>query len=448
MIPTELRRIEGAELRSGDPKLEISSVVADSRRARSGSLFVALRGSRVDGHDFVADARSRGALAALVAPGRARRVGGMALLEADDPLAVLGRLGRRVRRSSRARVVGIGGAAGKTSTKDILEALCAPHVSTLASEASYNNELGVPLTLCRIEQETRLAVCELGTGAPGELSALASLAEPDVGVITCLGPEHLESFGTLEGAARAEAELIAALPPRAPVVLPADEPLLERYLRDDLRPVFFGGQAGADVYPLCWRPGDGATEVGLSVHGRTISLRTNLRAPHQALNLCAAVGVYVALGLPPSELQRSAAAVSLSPFRDEERPRAGGGLLINDAYNANPVSMRAALSSLATRRNGGRTVAVLGEMAELGPDSERWHRAVGRRAAETGLDLLVAVGDRARAYLDGATGLPAVWCPDLESAAGALAGLLRPGDVVLLKASRAAGLERLAEAIE
>ncbi len=363
-------------------------------------------------------------------------------------LAVLGRLGRTVRRSSRAQVVGIAGAAGKTSTKDILRALCAPTASTVASEASYNNELGVPLTLCRIEPETRLVVCELGTGAPGELAALSALAEPDVGVITCVGPEHLESFGTLERAARAEAELIAALPTGAPIVLPAGEPLLERHWRADLRPVFFGEEEGADVYPLCWRPGHRATEVRLSLHGGTISLQTNLRAPHQAMNLCAAVAAYVALGLPPRELQRGAAAVRLSPFRDDESLRAGGGLLINDAYNANPVSMRAALSSLATRRDGGRTVAVLGEMSELGPDSDGWHRTVGRHAAETGLDLLVAVGGRARGYLDGATGTPARWCPDLESAAGALAELLRPDDVVLLKASRSAGLERLAEAIE
>jgi UDP-N-acetylmuramoyl-tripeptide--D-alanyl-D-alanine ligase len=448
VISVRLGELEGTTLVRGDPELAIQSVVSDSRLARPGSLFVCLRGSRRDGHEFLDDAARRGAAAALSERGRSRSLPGLAVLEAKDPLVALGQLAHLVRKRSEAQVVAVAGSAGKTSTKDVLRALLAPHAQTVASPASYNNELGLPLTLTLLESETRLCVCELGTGGAGELAGLCRIAEPDLGVLTAIGPEHLEFLGSLAGVAAAEAELIAGLPAGAPIVLPYAEPLLEAHRRPDLEEWHFGLDRGADVHPLLWLPGKRFTHVVLRVRGQQVDFQTNLRLKHHRLTLCAAVAAYAALGLSLDGVGEGAAAIALSPLRGEERRRRGGGLLINDAYNANPLSMRVALETLAARRNGCRAVAVLGEMTELGTESWRWHAEVGVRAAELKIELLVAVGPLARAYLEGAVGrIACSWCPDTHAAAKALPRLLRRSDVVLLKGSRAAGVERLATPI-
>lgn len=370
------------------------------------------------------------------------------MLEAEDPLAALGGIARLVRRRSEARVVGIAGSAGKTSTKDMLRALLAPHAATVASHASLNNELGVPLTLSLLEPATELCVCELGTGAPGELAALCRIAEPDAGVITTIGPEHLEFFGSVEAVAAEEAALIDALPRGAPLVLPHDAALLEPYRRCDLDEWRFGADRAADIRPLAWREGAAGTEAAFLVRGERVAFTTNLALVHHRLDLAAALAVYAALGLPLDRVAEGASAIALSPWRGQEERLAEGMLVINDAYNANPVSLVAALEALAARRNGGRTVAVLGEMAELGPDAASWHMRAGRQAAALGVDLLVAVGAGARAYLDGATGrLECCWFPDLPAATRALPALLHPAYVVLIKGSRSARLERVAEAL-
>ena len=448
MIALRLGEIGGAELARGDPELAITGVVADSRLARPGVLFVCLRGSRRDGHDFVLDAARRGAVAALCARGRGAGVSALPMLEADDPLAVLGGIGRLVRRRSKAHVVGVAGSAGKTSVKDVLRALLAPHLATVASPASYNNELGVPLTLSLIEAGTAACVCELGTGAPGELGALCAIAEPSHGVVTAIGPEHLEFFGTLDSVAAEEAALIAALPPGAPLVFPQDAPLLEPHRRRDLDEWRFGLEPPAVVHPLAWRRAADATEVVLSVRGQRVAFTTNLRLPHHRLTVTAAAAAYAALGLPLDRLGEGAADVALSPWRGQEQRLAGGGVLINDAYNANPLSMAAALEARAARRDGGRANAVLGEMAELGPEAPRWHARAGRQAAALGIDLLVAVGAGALGYLDGGAGrIHCCWFPDVTAAGRALPGLLETGDAVLLKGSRTARLELLAQAL-
>jgi UDP-N-acetylmuramoyl-tripeptide--D-alanyl-D-alanine ligase len=448
MIPLRLGEIDSATLVRGDPGLAITSIVSDSRLARQGSLFVCLSGSRRDGHEFAVEATARGAAAALCARGRGGCAPGVALLETDDPLAALGGIARSVRRRSHAHVVGVAGSAGKTSTKDVLRALLAPCVPTVASPASYNNELGVPLTLSLLEPDTAVCICELGTGAPGELSGLCRMAEPSLGVITAIGPEHLEFFGTIESVAAEEAELIGALARGAPIVLPREAELLEPYRRGDLDEWRFGLDSRADVHPLAWRPSAHGTDAVLSIRGERVAFATNLRLTHHRLTLAAAACVYAALGLPLDGLVEGAATIELSPWRGQEHRLAGGALLINDAYNANPLSLRTALEALASRRNGGRAVAVLGPMAELGPEAPRWHALAGRQAAGLGVDLLVAVGPGARAYLDGATGRTAcLWFPDTDSAAASLPSLLRADDVVLLKGSRTAGLERLARAL-
>jgi UDP-N-acetylmuramoyl-tripeptide--D-alanyl-D-alanine ligase len=448
VIPLRPSELTSATLVHGDPVLPITGLVVDSRLARPSSLFVCLPGSRADGHNFIGDAASRGASAVLCAPGRAPRAGPPAALVSADPLATLAEIGRLVRSRARACVIGIAGSAGKTTLKDALHALLAPQLPTVASRASHNNELGVPLTLGLLEPETGACVCELGTGSPGELAALCQIAQPDIGVLTAIGPEHLEFFGTVAQVAAEEAALIASLPAGAPVVVPSREPLLDPYLRSDLDTWRYGLDRAADVHPIAWRPRAGGAEITLTVRGQQIAFATNLGHPHHRLTLAAATAVYAALGLPLDRLGEGARAIALSPSRGQELQLPRGGVLINDAYNANPVSMQAALEALAARRNGGRTVAVLGAMAELGPDTPRWHALAGKQAADLDLDLLIAIGPDTRGYLDGATGRTAcLWFPDLDSSIAPLRSLLRRDDVVLLKGSRAAGLERLANAL-
>lgn len=390
MIPLRVRELDSATLARGDPELAVTGLVCDSRLAHPGALFACLRGSRRDGHEFIGEAAARGAAAALVAP----------------------------------------------------------HRSTVASPASFNNELGVPLTLAQLDEGTAICVCELGTGAPGELAGLCRIAEPELGVITAIGAEHLEFFGSVEAVAAEEAALIASLPPGAPVVLPADAPLLDSFRRDDLDEWRFGLGTAADVHPLAWCPGAEGTEAIFAVRGTWVSFRTNLSAPHHRLTLAAAIAAYAALGLPLDQVGTGAVAIELSPWRGQEQTLRGGGVLINDAYNANPLSLAVALEALAARRNGGRAIAVLGEMAELGTTAPRWHADAARHAAALGIDLLVTVGPGARAYLDGAVGeIECRWFPDPASAASAVEALLRPGDTVLVKGSRTARLERLAAAL-
>lgn len=448
MIPIRLGEIDSATLARGEPDVMVRSIVCDSRLAVPDSLFACLRGRHHDGHEFAADAAARGAVAALCERGRAKCPPSLAVLETDDPMAMLGRIARFVRRRSRAQVIGVAGSAGKTSTKDVLRALLARQLSTVASPASYNNELGVPLTLFLLEDDTEACVCELGTGAPGELAALCWIAEPDVGVVTAIGPEHLEFFGSVEAAAAEEAALIAALPTGARLVLPHGAELLEPHRRGDLDEWSFGLNAAADVHPLAWRPTANGTEARFLVRGQPTAFMTNLRLPHHRLTLGAAIAAYAAIGLPLDRLAEGTAAIKLSPWRGQEDTLPSGIVLINDAYNANPLSLCVALEALMARRNGGRAVAVLGEMSELGADAPRWHALAGRHAGALGVDVLVAIGPVARAYLDGANGhAECRWFPDLTDAAHGLPSVLRAGDVVLFKGSRSTKLERLVEVI-
>ncbi|MBD0338530.1 MAG: UDP-N-acetylmuramoyl-tripeptide--D-alanyl-D-alanine ligase [Thermoleophilia bacterium] len=418
MIPLaveEVRRLAPGRLeaRAG----EVTGVAVDSRRVVPGDLFVAVG----RGREYVDEALERGAAAALVP---------------DDAFAALAALAGEVRSRSRAKVAAITGSVGKTSTKDILAALCRPHARTVAAEAGFNNEVGLPLTLLAIESETEVVVAEMGMRGLGQIAALCGPARPDVGVITAVGPVHLELLGTVERVAEAKAELVAALPPGGTAVVPADEPLLEPFLRrGDVELVRFG--AGADVRPLSFEP----PQLVADVLGTVVELKVPFAAEHHARNALAALGAYAALGLPLDGAAEGAPTISFSRLRGEETELPGGGVLINDSWNANPVSMRAALEYLVRRAGGRRTVAVLGRMAELGDGSEGFHAAVGAAAAEVGVGVVVAVGG---GDADRYGGLPAA---SPEDAAALLRELLEPGDVVLVKGSRVARLEAVAEAL-
>jgi UDP-N-acetylmuramoyl-tripeptide--D-alanyl-D-alanine ligase len=426
VIPLTIAEAKKLGLGSIDATGErITGVKIDSRLVEPGDLFVAI-GS---GQDFREEARARGA-AASCAP--------------RDAFAAIGALGAAVRERSSARVVGITGSTGKTSTKDILHALCSPVTRTVAAEASFNNELGVPLTLCRLEPDTEVCVLELAMRGLGQIAALAAIAEPEIGVITSVGPVHLELVGTVAAVAQAKAELIEALPAGGVAIVPADVNELAPYLRgDDLEVRRFGPD---DV--LSAETEGEHTRAVLSVGGRELELTFNFVARHHLLNALAALHAYDALGLPLDRAHEGAGAIAFSPWRGEELPLEGGGLVINDAYNANPISMRAALDHLADRAGSRRRVAVLGDMAELGPDAPRYHRDVGRHASAVGVDVLLTVGALAQHYRDGLTEIPTVRSvAGIEEAIVALDELLQPGDCVLVKASRSVGLEVVAEAL-
>jgi UDP-N-acetylmuramoyl-tripeptide--D-alanyl-D-alanine ligase len=401
MIPLEtamLADLGRIESRAG----EFTGVQVDSRRIAAGDLFVAVG----RGDEFLADALERGAAATLVP---------------DDAFAALAAIARAVRDRSGARVVGITGSMGKTSTKDILAALCMPSARTIAAEASYNNEIGVPLTLCRLERDTEVCILELAMRGFGQIAALAEIARPEIGVITNVGPVHLELVDSLEGVRRAKGELVDALPAGGIAVVPPDFPVE----RDDIHVVRVGEPSTTAE--------DGRTNVA--------GVSFNFAARHQAQNAATALAALDVLGLPrPSRVD-----VDFSRWRGDEDELPGGGLLINDAYNANPVSMRAALAYLAERAGDRRRVAILGDMAELGRTGPEYHREVGEAAASLGVDELLAVGELARGYLAG--GVPGRWVPNVHEAVRELGEVVRPGDAVLVKASRAVGLEAVAAAL-
>jgi UDP-N-acetylmuramoyl-tripeptide--D-alanyl-D-alanine ligase len=417
----------------------ITGVTIDSRATSPGDLFVALPGARTDGARFAHDALRAGAAAVMAAGTPGDAPPDARTIVVPDPLIGLGRLGAEVRRRSGARVVGITGSTGKTSTKDILAALLGRRLRTVASHANFNTEIGLPLTLCRIEPGTEAVVCELAMRGLGQVSYLAEIAHPDVAVITSIGPVHLEQVGSVEGVAEAKAEILEPLGPRNTAVVPYAEPLLAPYL--DLtraRVTSFGEDEGADVRLAGFGPGRAEIAVG----GRTITVPVNFDQHHNGVNLAAAVAACAGLGLDPAdpELLAGAAQVELSRWRGERIALPGDGFVIADCYNANPVSMRAALGHLVSTAGGRRTVAVMGEMAELGPTGPALHEEIGREAERLGVDVVVAVGPLSRAY-------GGRWFADSAAAAAGVPEVLEPGDAVLVKGSRSAGLEAVVEAL-
>ena len=383
----------------------VTGVQVDSRLIRPGDLFVAVAG----GESFLGDAHARGAVVTLVP---------------DDPHAALAALGSAVRARSDARVVAITGSVGKTSTKDILAALLRPHLRTVAAPRGFNNEIGLPLTLCLVEPETEVVVTEMAMRGSGQIRDLARVARPDLGVITSIAPVHLEQMGSLENIARAKAELLEELPAGAVAILPEDAPELEAFVPDGLDVRRFG-EPESEVR-------DGRTHV----RWRDAEVVFGFTARHQATNAVAALTAAEALGV---EAPADPVEVEFSLWRSQELELPGGGLLINDAWNANPVAMRAALAHLLDRANGRRTVAILGEMAELGAEAPRYHEEVAQQAR--GVDVVLGVGELARGYD------PDEWAATAADAAEVAAGLVQPGDAILVKGSRAVGLEVVADAL-
>ena len=396
-------------------------VVVDSRHARSGDLFVGLPGERVDGGRFAADVLGAGAWGVLVGEGWAGiDVEDATILVAADPLVALGRLATAWRRALGAQVIGVTGSTGKTSTKDVLAAMLGARRRVVATRENRNTEVGLPLTILGAPEGTEVLVLEMAMRGRGQI------AEPDVGVITNVGPVHLELLGSIEAIAETKAELLAHLRPgHGTAVIPADEPLLDEYRPDGVATTTFG--PGGDVIEL-------PPSLRLTVDGRPPSM-------HMERNALAALAAARAVGVEPEgDLD-----VAVSALRGQRRELPGGVVVIDDCYNANPMSMRAALDDLAAS-SGSRRVAVLGDMLELGPDELRFHEAIGAHARATGIDLLVTVGPLAQAMGPAFCG-PAHPVPTAADAVPLLRGLLQPGDVVLVKGSRGVGLEVVAQGL-
>ncbi|HLH66557.1 MAG TPA: UDP-N-acetylmuramoyl-tripeptide--D-alanyl-D-alanine ligase [Solirubrobacteraceae bacterium] len=415
----------------------------DSRAVGAGALFIGLPGQSRDGGAFAPQAIAAGAWGALTATAHgpaaveaaARRDDGAAVLVADDPLAALQRLAAAWRAELGALVIGITGSTGKTTTKELTRALLAPHVATFASAANLNTEIGLPLELLRAGPGTAVVVVEMGMRGPGQISQLAEIARPQVGMIVSVGPVHLELLGTIERIAAAKAELIASLAPGATAIVPAGERLLEPHLRGDLRTITFGD--GGDVRMLS-RDG---TRVEIDAAGARVSLEVSFHQAHLMVDLLAAVAAAIAVGVTPS----GEVAYRPQPGRGGRLSLPDGITLIDDSYNANPVSMRAALDDLAAAA-ATRRVAVLGDMLELGADEVAYHERLGQQADAAGVDVLVAVGQLARATAE-RFGRERYAVDDACQAAALVGELVSPGDVVLVKGSRAVGLERVCAAL-
>lgn len=415
-------------------------VLIDSREVGPGDLFVGLRGERDDGGRFAAQALAAGAWGVLITPQHAAAAHDGAagvVLAAEDPLAALQALARAWRRALACPVIAITGSTGKTSTKDILAALLAPQRRTFVSRGNFNTEIGLPLELLSAPTGTEVLVLEMGMRGAGQIAELTQIAEPDVGVIVNVGPAHVELLGSVEAIAAAKAELIADLRAGATAVIPAGEPLLDPHRRVDLETVTFG--PGGDV-ALAGQDPDG--RVAIDAQGERIELELDFQQAHLRGNLLAAVAAARAIGVAPA----GRVAVSFSGRRGERHHLSSGVTVIDDCYNANPMSMRAALDDLAATAGDGRRVAVLGDMLELGEEERRYHIEIGAHAAAVGVELLVSVGPRSATTAEafgGATHAVA----DAASAAALVPGLLQAGDIVLVKASRGVGLEAVTQAL-
>lgn len=489
MIPLplkEIARITGARLDGGaDPSaLVYGPVVIDSRRAAPGGLFAAVEGERADGHDFAGTAIAAGAVAVL----GTRPCGVPGLIVGNVPVA-LARLAQEVvARLPEVTIAGITGSSGKTSTKDLAAQLIERLGPTVAPEGSYNNEFGFPLTVLRADPGTRYMVLELAARGAGHIASLCEIAPPRIGAVLNVGHAHTGEFGGIEQVARAKGELPAALPAGTAggvAILNADDPrVMAMAERTEARVVTFGlapnnshptsltqptgptgpTQSTGPTQPTSHSsprsPDFTAADVRLDDLGRasftlvtpagTAPVRLALHGAHHVPNSLAAAAIAAEMGLGPAEIAEGlSAATARSRWRMEVHQAPGGVTVVNDAYNANPESVRAALDALRHMARGRRSFAVLGQMAELGEESRASHEEIGALAAGTGVTGLIVVGEEAEAILDGALATSewhgeAISVPDGPGAAAALQSRLAAGDVVLVKASRAAGLESVA----
>ncbi len=438
----ELVQPLSAQLRGGDAS--ISSVFTDSRRPQQGGLFVALRGENFDGHDYLSTVAEAGAAAALVSE---RGPAALPQLVVDDTLLGLGRLAAYNRDLYRSPLVAITGSAGKTTAKNLIHAVLAQRGETLATEGNLNNEIGVPLTLLRLRPEHRFAVVEMGAAKRGDIAYLCELGRPTVSVLLNAVEAHLEGFGSLEGVAQTKGEIFDALGPGDTAVINADQPWAEQWRQraGAARIMDFSLEGKATVCARGVKAGGLAgcsftVETGAS----SFPVRLQLAGRHNVANALAATAVGLACGLEPEEISAGLASVAPTPGRLSSHTSPGGALVVDDCYNANPASVRAAIDLLAGSE--GRRILILGAMRELGETSEQLHREIGEYAASAGLDAFWGVGEELREAV-AAFGAAGRWFADCAAAGDAAAAEFGAGDTVLIKGSRGARMERVLHAL-
>jgi UDP-N-acetylmuramoyl-tripeptide--D-alanyl-D-alanine ligase len=436
--------------RLAGPDVSVTGVAVDSREIGGGELFVAIAGERADGHDFVSAAFEQGAAAAMVS----RDVAAGPSVVVEDPSRALLELTADERRGMTAVVVGITGSTGKTSVKDFTAAVLSTRYRVAASPRSFNTEIGVPMTLLNAAPEVEAIVVEMGSRGPGHIARLCQVARPVIGAVTNVGPAHMEMFRSMEAVADAKAELVEALPEDGVAVLNADDPVVTGFdRRTPARTLRFGTVAGSDVRGEDLSL-DRAGRASFTLCTAAASERVELAVPgeHMAWNALAAAAVGVAVGLTAGECAAGLKEARVSAWRMEVFEGRDGVTVVNDAYNANPTSMAAALKAARWIAADHRCIAVLGAMAELGEISAVEHERAGELVARLGIEPLIVVGPDARligvgAVREGVEPDRVIHCRTVEEAIESVRNEARPGDVILVKGSRVAGLERVAEAL-
>ena len=447
----------GGELLSGPDEALVSRACTDSRQVQAGDLFIAIAGEKFDAHDYLIEVARKGAAALLIARTKAgsasNLAGSVGLIAVDDTRLALGKLAARYRSDFNLPIVAVGGSNGKTTTKELLAAVLRQKFNTLWSEASFNNDIGVPLTLLKLDRNHGAAVIEVGTNHPGELPPLLRIVQPQFGVLTNIGREHLEFFTNLDGVAREEGWLAEFLPASGKLFINGDDdwtPEIIRRTKAAVVKVGFGEKN--DWCARNVRVGEDGVrfEVESPKSEFTGEYRLRVLGRHQVPNALLALAAGRELGVTPEQARRGLAECAPPKMRLQIW-EANGVRVLDDAYNANADSMLAALQTLHDLPCSGRRVAVLGDMAELGPHTAEAHREIGRHSMEVGVNCLVAVGKFAR---ETASAARAAGLKDVEEfanvpeAAAAVTRLVRPGDLVLLKASRATGLEKVGDALK
>jgi UDP-N-acetylmuramoyl-tripeptide--D-alanyl-D-alanine ligase len=428
----------------------VASVCTDTRRMEPGSLFVAISGDKFNAHDFLPDAAKGGAVAALVRYEPEAKLPNMYLIEVNDTRIALGKLATYVRMQMRSKVIGVAGSNGKTSTKYLIDSILSSKLRGTMSPKSFNNDIGVPLTILPADPTQDYLVLEMGTNHPGEIKVLTEMARPDIAVITNCGAEHLEFLGDLMGVRQENAAIIKGMNAKSLLVVNGDDPeLLSAIAPFKGRRITFGFEPRNDLFATEIRCDESGTKFLLN--GR-LEVFVPMLGRHSASNSLAAIAVGRAMRMNEKDIIEALAVAQGPDMRLQMQDLPGGISLLNDAYNANPNSMRAALETAAALHPPGRRVAVLGDMRELGKSSERYHKEIGEFAAKCGLEVLACVGTQAQLIAESAerAGMPTgaiVRFADSGTAANEVPRWLRPGDLVLLKASRTIHLERVAQAI-
>jgi len=439
---------------AGTLDLPVTDVIIDSRTARPGSLFVPLVGTRADGHDYVVAARAAGA-ASFVKKGHAAceeltaAAVGPVLIEVDEPLAALGDLAAFWRRQFGMKVVAITGSNGKTSTKEMAASIIGQKFHTIKNPGNFNNLIGLPLSLFQLDATVEVAVLELGMSEPGEIARLAEISDPDIGIITNVGPAHLEQLKTLDRIAAAKGELFSCLGTDDLALVNSDDARVAALARNTAASKSYYGMAQGRVHASDIRPSAGGTRFTLHIGEASAEVALGVPGAQFVINALAAAGIADALGIGIEDISSG-----LTAFRGVsgrmQTLEAGGSTFINDAYNANPVSTKAALAALAGCAAGRRTIAALGDMLELGDSSAAFHAEIGAAAAGLHIDLVLVTGKFSGAVRDGALGAGMasdrlLVCSNIEALAEKLRGLMLQGDIILLKGSRGMKMERILE---